>query len=378
MPQELMAFFRSAAPEDFIFPGVVAGVWLLLVLYTLFFRLRLALLKPSRAQETAQSFSVIMVQRNEEQNLVKNLPGWLSLGYPHYEVVVVDDYSEDNSLTKLGLMKQQYPRLKMTGLNQETRFSQKLSRNLAMKAAAHDKVVFAHPSMEMPHHQWLPTISAAFSKERKVVVGYTATLPDKGFYHKLFRTESFFQQTESMAFCLNGLPWVANEENVAFSRQAYFDINGFAGRMREEYLNMEVIFNSIIRRRETAILPWANLVLRRETNAGKQEFRDLIHKFFVLEKELSFGKVWLRRFFSLLKMAMVPLALACLLLYPVLWMPLLILLILLLILSAVSIKLIQKRLNEPRIFIPSLLYGFLASWYRMLARWGFDFRRKNR
>jgi len=98
----------------------------------------------------------------------------------------------------------------------------------------------------------------------------------------------------------------------------------------------------------------------------------------VLEKELSFGKVWLRRFFSLLKMAMVPLALACLLLYPVLWMPLLILLILLLILSAVSIKLIQKRLNEPGIFIPSLLYGFLAPWYRMLARWGFDFRRKNR
>lgn len=378
MPQELIAFFMNTQPGELIFPAMVAGVWLLVVLYTLLFRLRLALLKPPGPRESAFSFSVIMVERNEEQNLVQNLPGWLSLGYPHYEVVVVDDFSEDNSISRLGVMKQQYPRLKMTGLNQETRFSQKLSRNLALKAAAHEKVVLAHPSMEMPHHQWLPSLSSAFEKGKKIVVGYTATLPARGWHHRLFRTESFLQQIESMAYCLNGLPWVANEENIAFNREAYFDHNGFAGRMREEYLNLEIIFNSVIRRKETAVLPWANQVLRREITAGKQEFKELMYKSFVLKKELGFWKRLVRSFFTFLKMLLLPLFILCVLFYPVLWLLLLVLLVILFILTALSIKLIQKRLNEPGIFISSLIYGFIAPWYRMVVRWGFDFRRKNR
>lgn len=46
--------------------------------------------------------SVIMVERNEEEFLRKNLPGWLSLGYPAYELLVVDDFSQDDSLITLG------------------------------------------------------------------------------------------------------------------------------------------------------------------------------------------------------------------------------------------------------------------------------------
>ncbi len=378
MPQELISFFGNALPGDLIFPAVVAGVWLLALLHTIFFRLKLAVMKVPRMSESAIPLSVIMIERNEEQNLVKNLPGWLSLGYPHYEVVVVDDFSGDNSISTLGVMKQQHPRLKMTGLNQETRFSQKLSRNLALKAAIYDRAVFAQPSMEMPHHQWLSSIASAFSRGKDMVVGYTATLPGKGLYHKMYRMESFFQQTESMACCINGIPWVATEDNIAFMREAYFEVNGFAGRMKEEYLNMEMIFNEVIRRRKTAVLPQGNLALRREMTAGKVEYLELVHKFFVLEKQLGFFKKGAMRFFNLLRMVLLPLFIACVILYPPFWLVFSVMLLLLFFLSAVSIKLIQKRLNEPGIFLSSLIYGFLAPWYRMVARWGFDFRRKNR
>ncbi len=379
MPQELIAFFQNAQPGDFILPGVAVLLWFLLMMYTLLFHFRLALYKIPLPSGSGQvPVSVIMIERNEEANLVKNLPGWLSMGYPDYEVLVVDDFSEDNSLSTLGLMKQQYRRLKFTGLSQETRFSQKLSRNLAMKAATHDRVVFVNPTMEMPVHHWLPAIGAAFDKGKQMVVGYTATKPAKGFYHTMFRIESFFQQAESMAFCLNGLPFVAGEENIAFEKKAYFDLSGFAGKMREHYLNMEIIVNAIIRRRGNSVLPAANLALRREITAGKHEFSELLYRSFTLKRSLGFGKSLALFFFDALKMLLLPVFILCLAIYPVLWMALLVLLFLLGTMMMVSIKLLQKRLGEPKIFLSSLVYGILAPWYRMVAKWGFNYKRKNR
>ncbi|HNZ68462.1 MAG: glycosyltransferase [Bacteroidota bacterium] len=378
MPQELLFFFQNATWTDFLLPGLAALTWLLLLLYSLFNYFRLSVYKIPPSGGESLPISVIMVERNEEEFLRKNLPGWLSLGYPAYELLVVDDFSQDDSLITLGGLKLRYPWLKMTGLNQETRYSQKLSRNLALKAITSDQAVFVNPSMEMPDHHWLPAISSSFGRGRQMTVGYTAILPSPGFYHRLYRVESFFQQTESMAWCLNGLPFVANEENIAFKKQGYFDINGFAGYMREEYLNMEIIFNRIIRRRKTSVLPASNLVLRKEFHAGKREWRELLHRSFRLKSTLGFFKRSVLAFFGMLKMALLPLFILCVVLYPVLWIPLLALLTLLGIIMVISILRLQKRLNEPKIFIPSLIYGIIAPYIKVVVRWGFNYRMRNR
>jgi len=181
MPHELVAFFQDAGSVDFIFTGLVVAVWCLLVLYEVLFRIRLAFLKLPPVGNKVVPISVIMVERNEEENLKKNLQGWLSINYPNYEILVVDDFSEDHSLTIIGVLKLQYPRLKLTGLNQETRYSQKLSRNLALKAASFGHVVFVSPSAQMPESCWLYAIAGAFISGKDVLVGYTGLVPEKGF-----------------------------------------------------------------------------------------------------------------------------------------------------------------------------------------------------
>jgi glycosyltransferase involved in cell wall biosynthesis len=377
MIQELVAFFREAQTFEIVILSIIGGTWFLLIFYNILFFLRLAFYKVPGSGAATVPISLIMIERNEGENLGKNLPGWLSMGYPEYEVLVVDDFSEDNSLTTVGLLRLQYPKLKLTGLNQETRYSEKLSRNLGLKAVSFDKVVFANPDMLTPDNHWLPAIATAFSEQKEVVVGYTRYSAAKGFFHTLFRVESFFQQSESMAFCLNGLPFVSTEENVSFDKKAYFDISGFAGKIGEENLNMEMIFNQVIRRKKNAVMVAGNLTLQKELVAGKWEFRDLFHKSYILKQTIKFRIRAVLWFFNLLKILYVPLLVGCGVMVPPLWPVLTALFILLAIIRLIYLKRIQNRLNESGIFLSSLIYGMLIPYIRIFTNWKYHYRRKN-
>ena len=377
MPKDIFEFFREARPLDVVSISFVAGTWLILFFYNLIFYIRLAFHKIPGSGTAVVPVSVIIVERNEEENLNKNLPGWVDLGYPDYEVLVVDDFSEDNSLTVVGVMRQNSARLKLTGLSQETRYSEKLSRNLALKAAGFDKVVFITPDMVPPDNHWLPAIATAFYNSAEVVVGYTRYKRAKGLFHKFFRTESFYQQIESMSYCLNGMPFVTKEENVTFNKKAYFDINGFAGKIGEEFLNMEMIYNQIIRRKKNAVLISGNLTLLREMVAGKHDYWDLIHKSFILRSYLNWKIRFFKGFSNLLKILYLPLLAACVILYPVLWPVVAGLFLILAIIRLVSIKKLQNRLGDQGIFLLSVLYGIFVPYLKIFANWRYSYKRKN-
>ncbi len=223
--------------------------------------------------------------------------------------------------------------------------------------------------MEMPGHLWLPGIASAFAENKKIVIGYIKLAPLKGSIQKLYRMELFYQQIESMAYCLNGLPFVATEENVAFTKQLYFDMNGFAGKIRNEFLNMELIYNEIIKRKETVVLPDSTTALQLESIPGNQEFKELLLKSFRLQTKLGLLKKSILKFFSLLKLLFIPAAITCLIIYPVLW-PVVAGMVFIFSLSAFFIiRLLLKRLDEPQIFLSSLMYGIVRPYYQLVQRW---------
>jgi glycosyltransferase involved in cell wall biosynthesis len=377
MLNELVTFFREIQAFEIVMLSIAGGIWLLLLMYAVFFGLRLAFRRPAGSGAAVVPISVVVVERNEEENLRNKLPGWLSLGYPAYEVLVVDDFSEDNSLTVVGVMRLQEQKLRLTGLNQETRYSGKLARNLALKAVSHENVVFISPDSNTPDPHWLPGIATALSGEKEIAVGYNRFSGAKGFYHQLFRTESFLQQTESMAFCINGFPFVSGEENITFDRKAYFAINGFAGKIGEEYLNLELIFNQIIRKKNNAVLLAGNLSLERDLVAGKHDFRELYYKSFILNGYLSFkiramrwGVNWLRALFLPF---LVVSAFLCMPVWPLLAG----MLLTLVIIRLIYLKRLLNRLNETGIFVISFLYGMAAPYVRIFTYWQFRNKRKN-
>ncbi|MCK4321031.1 glycosyltransferase [candidate division WOR-3 bacterium] len=95
---------------NLIITGILFGI-----LLNLLNNLRLLKrLKSGKRKSTGSPLvSVLIPARNESENIEKCVISILEQDYPNYEVIVLDDNSEDNTLIKLEKIKEEYPHLEI-------------------------------------------------------------------------------------------------------------------------------------------------------------------------------------------------------------------------------------------------------------------------
>ena len=134
--------FIELRNHEIVLLSIFGSLFLWRFLYLFLFTGRILFKKKLIVKDTnAIPFSLMLVIRNEESNLRANLPRLLSIENSPLEVVAVDDFSQDNSLIVLGVMRSNSKKLKVSSLNQETRNSAKMAQNIALKAATNEWVI---------------------------------------------------------------------------------------------------------------------------------------------------------------------------------------------------------------------------------------------
>ncbi len=367
MNVSLVEQFKNLNPFEIALGISFCMLFLIRTLYELVLYFNLFLKKETAEEKEESMFTIIMSIRNEEENLTKHLPNALDIDDPKYEVIVVDDFSHDQSLTILGQLKESNPKLKISSLNQETRFSTKLSQNIALKASAGKWVLVFSPSINISDKNWLKNFRQAINTDTEIVVGYTSVKPMKGFFNLLCRIELFLQQLNSFAFIKMGAGYVINELNVLFVSQKYFDHGGFRGVMSEEYANMELIINKFIRKKNTEILfsDPGKVVLEEDINKG--QYVELKTKVRHIIKKLSYSKRFLIAFNNISKFLLQVAFILSILFLPTFILHLSIIMGINIIIHLLIIFSALKRLNEQKIFISSLIYEFVEPYYRLFS-----------
>lgn len=222
---------------DFLYLSVFIGLQLCFViqLYFIFvIHIKLRAFKPAAdVVSTTQPVSVIICARNEEENLIKNLPAILEQSYPDFEVVVVNDCSVDDSdlvLKELGL---KYPHLKTVNIAEHVRFKhgKKFAATLGIKAAKNEFLVFTDADCQPASPQWLKRMAQHFSGGTEIVLGYSPYLTCSTFVNKLIRFETFFTALNYLSFALADNPYMGVGRNLAYRKSLFFKGKGFASHM---------------------------------------------------------------------------------------------------------------------------------------------------
>ncbi len=93
---------------------------------------------------TNNLFLLLSVPGMKSENLRDFLPAVLEQDYPDYEVIVVNDCSEDNSYDVLGGYLQKYPHLKVSNVNKDPQFThnKKFAQFIGIKAAKNEILLF--------------------------------------------------------------------------------------------------------------------------------------------------------------------------------------------------------------------------------------------
>ena len=114
----------------------------------------------------AEGVSVILCAHNESDNLSNYLQALLTQDYPTYEVIVVDDGSEDSTREIVERYMTQDARLHMTFVPYGARVgsTKKLALTLAAKAAQYDYLLLTDADCVPESNQWIREMMSGFEE----------------------------------------------------------------------------------------------------------------------------------------------------------------------------------------------------------------------
>ena len=197
--------------------------------YYLFFYLSLYLHKPSVPGTKNKPVSIIICARNEAENLRNFLPKVLEQDYPDYEVIVVNDCSEDNSYDVLGKFMLQYPHLRISNVNKDPKFThnKKFAQFIGIKAAKNDILLFTDADCQPGSDKWIEGMASHFDDKITFVLGYGGYLTEKGLLNKYIRYDSMTIAMQYLGMAIRGIPYTGVGRNLAYRRSAFFANKGF-------------------------------------------------------------------------------------------------------------------------------------------------------
>lgn len=201
------------------------------------------------------SVSIIIVAKNESENLEKNLPSILTQDYPNFEVIVVNDGSTDESDVLLKRLEQDNAHLYHTFspvLRDRAFGRRKLALTIGIKAAKNDVLLFTEADCAPISNQWISTMMAPLTEDKDIVIGYCFQEKEKGFFRRLARFDNLLFSLQYLSKAIRGKAFAGVYRNIAYRKHLFFDNKGFSSCLNIEN-GEEVFLHQIIRTQESAV-----------------------------------------------------------------------------------------------------------------------------
>ena len=179
--------------------------------------------------------SVILCAHNESYNLSQYLQALLTQDYPEYEVIVVDDSSEDDTRTVIESYQVHDPRLRRTfvPIGARVRSTKKLALTLAAKAAKYDYLLMTEADCIPESQHWISAMMSGFKEGKDIVLGFSPYFEEKGHLNRLMRYESLFNGLHYLGAAICGHPYTGTGQNMAFRKSLFFESGGFGHMMNK-------------------------------------------------------------------------------------------------------------------------------------------------
>ena len=194
--------------------------------------------------------SVIVCARNEGTNLSDYLHTLLHQDYPCYEVIVVNDGSEDDTQQVLERYAQQCNNLYITFVPREARVisSKKLALTIGIKAAHYDYLLLTDADCRPESRNWIREMMNGFvrgGEQTEVVLGYGAYMEKQTVLSSLISYDTLFIGLQYMGMAAAGHPYMGVGRNLAYKKSTFFQHDGFRGLLNERSGDDDLFVNKV-------------------------------------------------------------------------------------------------------------------------------------
>ena len=191
--------------------------------------------------------SVIIPFRNESHNILASLESLQNQSYPNdkYEVIYVNDSSEDDSLQKItGAIK--LSNIKVISVPAD--FFQNAHKKRAIKFGINNSSgeIIVTTDADCTHHiNWLRNMISAFDKDTGFVSGPVKFVEENSLFEKLQKLEFSGLVLTGAGQIGIGKPLICNAANIAYRKSAFDSVIGFDDQLNLSSGDDELLMQKI-------------------------------------------------------------------------------------------------------------------------------------
>lgn len=198
------------------------------IVYQLIFLIGLSR-KDNTTEPQLLPVSVIVCAHDEEQNLKVLIPALLEQDHSLFEVIIVNDRSNDATFDMLLAEASRDHRLRMVHVNRTPPHvdNKKYALTLGIKAARYEWILLTDADCVPTSKSWISSMSAAFNEQTNFVLGYSPYQKLPGLLNKLIRFEALVTAIQYLSFALLKMPYMGVGRNLAYRRSKFLEGKGF-------------------------------------------------------------------------------------------------------------------------------------------------------
>lgn len=238
--------------------------------------------------ELSVPVSVIVCAHDEEQNLRELIPALLQQNYVDYEIIVVEDRSNDGSFDFLYDLASQNHQLRVIPIKCKPEHinGKKFALTLGIKAAKHEWVLLTDADCRPHSSQWIREMSSQFSNDTDIVLGYSPYFKSPGFLNTFIRYEGLATAIQYAAMAILGKPYMGVGRNLAYRKNVFLNNKGFKAHLSVTGGDDDLFINEVCNRSNTRLCAGVDSIVysKPKTTWGEYYFQKLRH--------LSVGKYY--------------------------------------------------------------------------------------
>lgn len=219
--------------------------------------------KRSAPEHKFPPVSVVVAAHDEEENLRQLLPLLLNQDYPSFEIIIVEDRSNDESYDFLLAETKTNDKVKMVRVQQTPDHinSKKFALTLGIKAAKHEWVLFCDADCRPASDQWIQSMSVYFKDSAKIVLGYSPYTTSPGWLNRFIRFDTIITAVQYVGFALIGMPYMGVGRNLAYRKSLFLENKGFNDVNHVVGGDDDLFVNRHASRKNTAIALGSNTIV---------------------------------------------------------------------------------------------------------------------
>ena len=262
--------------------------------YYIFFLAGIKAYKPFPVDPSfVRPVSIVIAARNELHNLKKLLPALYRQNHQEFEIIVVDDRSEDGTAEFLQQesenvgLKNLIP-IKIDHL-EENIDGKKFALTKGIELANYGIIQLIDADCIPVSDAWLKTMSSNFERDTSIILGYSQYKKYPGWLNYFIRFETLLTGMQYASMAIWGSPYMGVGRNLSFKKDFFIKKGGYKDFMNVVGGDDDLFVNRYANAKNTKMVIGKEALVMSEPKQSKMEY--MAQK----ERHLSVGKLYSKK-----------------------------------------------------------------------------------